>query len=56
VLKHDETEKVVRTIKSKKEGLKAGVLRKILGRSGGSVVLKTKAGLYETERYFPEVR
>ena len=56
VLKHDETEAVVRTFKSKKDGLKAGVLKKILGRQGGSVVLRTKAGLYETERYFPDTR
>jgi len=56
VLKHDDTEKVVRTFKSKEEGSRAGILRKTLGKSGGIVVLRTKTGVFDEERVFPELR
>jgi hypothetical protein len=56
VLKHDDTEKIVRTFKSKKEGSRAGVLRKSLEKMGGIVVLRTKTGVYAEERTFPELR
>ena len=56
VLKHDDTEKVLRTFSSKEEGSRAGVLRKTLGQMGGIVVLRTKAGVFDEERVFPERR
>ena len=56
VLRHDDTEKVVRTFKSKEEGSRAGVLRKTLGKTGGIVVLRTKSGVFDEERVFPELR
>lgn len=56
VLKHDDTEKIVRTFKSKEEGSRAGILRKTLGQRGGIVVLRTKTGVFDEERVFPELR
>jgi hypothetical protein len=56
VLKHDDTEKIVRTFKSKEEGSRAGVLRKTLGQMGGIVVLRTRTGVFDEERVFPELR
>jgi hypothetical protein len=56
VLKHADTNKIVRTFKSKKDGGRAGVLRKALGKLGGTVVLRTKEGVYDAERTFPELR
>ena len=56
VLQHDDTEKVVKTFKSKEDGSRAGVLRKTLGQQGGIVVLRTKAGVFDEERVFPELR
>ena len=56
VLKHDDTEKIVRTFKTKEEGSRAGILRKTLGQMGGTVVLRTKTGAFDEERVFPELR
>jgi len=56
VLKHDDTEKIVRTFKSKEDGSRAGILRKTLGQRGGIVVLRTKSGVFDEERVFPELR
>jgi hypothetical protein len=55
VLKHEGTEKIIRKFKTKEEGCRAGVLRKILGRMGGSVILRTKTGVFDEERVFPEL-
>ena len=54
VLKHDTTEKVIRAFKSKEHGTRAGVLRKVLGRQGGTVMIRTKGGVLEEERNFRE--
>jgi hypothetical protein len=56
VLKHDDSERVLRTFKSKEEGSRAGILRKTLGKTGGIVVLRTKTGVFDEERVFPELR
>lgn len=56
VLRHDDSERIIRTFKSKEEGSRAGVLRKTLGKSGGIVVLRTKSGVFDEERVFPELR
>lgn len=56
VLQHEDSEKVIRTFKSKEDGCRAGVLRKTLGYEGGIVVLRTKAGIFVEERVFPELR
>ena len=56
VLQHEDTAKVIRTFKSKEDGSRAGVLRKTLGHQGGIVVLRTKTGVFDEERVFPELR
>jgi len=55
VLVNDDTNKVVRSFKTKEEGGRAGVLRKALGRMGGIVVLRTKTGVFDEERTFPQL-
>ncbi|MDB5812839.1 MAG: hypothetical protein JWN94_4961 [Betaproteobacteria bacterium] len=56
VLRHDDSERILRTFKSKEEGSRAGILRKTLGKTGGIVVLRTKTGVFDEERVFPELR
>jgi hypothetical protein len=53
ILRHDSTRKLIRQFKSKEEGTRAGVLRKLLGPAGGTVVIRTKTGVFEEERNFP---
>jgi hypothetical protein len=55
ILKHDATRKLIRQFKSKEEGTRAGVLRKLLGAAGGTVLIRTKTGVFEEERNFPSL-
>jgi hypothetical protein len=56
VLKHDPTEKIIRVFKSKEDSTRAGVLRRVLGQQGGTVIVRTKTGTFEEERNFREMR
>ena len=56
VLTQEGTDKIVGTFKSKEDGSRAGVLRKTLGKQGGIVVLRTRSGVFDEERVFPELR
>ena len=56
VLAQEGTDKIVGTFKSKEDGSRAGVLRKTLGRQGGIVVLRTRTGVFDEERIFPDLR
>ena len=53
ILKHDDTEKVLKVFDTKEDATRAGVLRKALGREGGSVNVRTRSGVFEEERTFP---
>lgn len=53
ILKHDGTEKVLKVFDTKEEATRAGVLRKALGREGGTVSVRTRTGVFEEERNFP---
>ena len=53
VLKHDPTEKIIRVFDTKEDSTRAGVLRGVLGRQGGIVIVRTKTGTFEEERNFP---
>ena len=53
ILKHDDTEKVLKVFDTKEEATRAGVLRKALGREGGTVSVRTRTGVFEEERNFP---
>ena len=55
VLKHDATDKIIKVFNSKKDGIRAGVLRTLLGRQGGTVIIRTRTGVFDEERNFPEV-
>lgn len=55
VLKHDPTEKIVRVFNSKEDSTKAGVLRRVLGHQGGTVIIRTKTGTFDEERNFREM-
>ncbi len=53
ILKHDGTEKVLKVFDTKEDATRAGVLRKALGREGGTVSVRTRTGAFEEERNFP---
>lgn len=53
ILKHDGTEKVLKVFDTKENATRAGVLRKALGREGGTVIIRTRNGAFEEERNFP---
>ncbi|MDO8597923.1 MAG: hypothetical protein Q7R45_15040 [Sulfuricaulis sp.] len=52
ILKHDASEKVLKVFDTKEDGTRAGVLRKALGREGGTVTVRTRTGVFEEERTF----
>ena len=53
ILKHDISEKVLKVFATKEDATRAGVLRKALGREGGTVTLRTRTGVFDEERTFP---
>ena len=53
LLKHDDTEKVLKVFDTKEDATRAGALRKALGREGGTVKVLTRTGVFEEERNFP---
>ena len=53
ILKHDVSEKVLKVFSTKEDATRAGVLRKALGREGGTVTVRTRTGVFEEERTFP---
>ena len=52
ILIHDGSEKVLRVFDTKEDATRAGVLRKTLGREGGTVSVRTRTGVFEEERNF----
>lgn len=53
LLMHDGSEKVLKVFDNKEDATRAGVLRKVLGREGGTVTLRTRTGVFDEERTFP---
>lgn len=53
ILTNDKTDRVIRRFDTKGEATKGGVLKKILGDSGGSVKIKKLGGKFQEERTFP---
>ena len=53
LLTHDDSEKVIKVVDNKEDATRAGVLRKALGREGGTVTLRTRTGVFDEERTFP---
>jgi hypothetical protein len=52
-LEDDRTNRVVKSFDIKHDATASGVLKKALGKEGGSVRIEKKAGGYEEERTFP---
>lgn len=53
-LKNDKTNKVIKTFEVKSNATMGGVLKKTIGKEGGSVKIKLENGKYEEERTFPK--
>ncbi|HYV33567.1 MAG TPA: DUF2188 domain-containing protein [Candidatus Limnocylindria bacterium] len=52
-LKQDKTGKVVKTFETKEAATKGGVLKKVLGKVGGSVKIQKENGKIQEERTYP---
>lgn len=53
-LRNDKTNKVVETFKTKDIATARGVLKKVLGREGGSVKIKLENNKIQEERTYPK--
>ena len=52
-LENDQTDKVLKSFKTKAEATAGGVLEKAVGREGGSVKIQKIGGKYQEERTYP---
>jgi len=52
-LKNDMTNRVLKNFDTKGEALEGGVIKKILGDSGGSVKIQKENHRYQEERTYP---
>jgi hypothetical protein len=52
VLTSDSNNQIVKVFPTKEAATRAGVLRKTIGRAGGSVRIMTRGGVFEEERNF----
>lgn len=55
-LRNDITDKVKKTFETKLDATAGGVLKKALGKEGGSVKIKKLDGVFQEERTFPGSR
>lgn len=53
-LENDKTNKVLKTFNTKSEATAGGVLKKVLGKDGGSVKIQKEDGKFQEERTFPK--
>lgn len=52
-LREDKSRQVIRSFKTKANAKKGGVLKKLLGKPGGSVKFELEKGGYDEERTYP---
>jgi hypothetical protein len=52
-LGNDKTNKAIKTFDTKQEATQGGVLKRVLGKEGGSVKIQKKNGRIQEERTFP---
>jgi Uncharacterized protein conserved in bacteria (DUF2188) len=52
-LTNDATDRTVKTFPTKTEATKGGVLKKAVGKEGGSVKIQKENGRYQEERTYP---
>ena len=55
-LQNDKTNKVVKRFETKDDLTKGGVLKKLVGKEGGSVKIQKKNGKFQQERTYPKGR
>jgi hypothetical protein len=55
VLKHDMSDKIMRVFDTKEAATRKGALRSVLGKQGGTVVVRKLNGVLEEERTFPSL-
>jgi hypothetical protein len=53
-LTNDKTDKVVKTFATKSDATAGGVLKKVLGTTGGSVKIKLENNKFQEERTYPD--
>lgn len=53
-LENDKTDRVVKTFETKEDATERGVLRKEVGKDGGSVKIQKMNGRFQEERTFPK--
>lgn len=51
-LRNEQTERVYRTFGSKEAATRRGVLEGVLGKEGGSVIIRKKGGIFEEQRTY----
>ena len=56
VLKNDRTKRVEQSFGTKARAMKGGVLRRAVGRGGGSVKIHKESGRFQEERTYPGSR
>ena len=52
-LNQDKSDKLVKSFDNKSDATAGGVLKKAVGREGGSVKIQLKGGDYQEERTYP---
>lgn len=52
-LKNDSSNRTVHTFKTKQNATKGGVMKKLLGKEGGSVKIQKENGRIQEERTYP---
>lgn len=52
-LRNDSSNRIVHTFKTKQNATKGGVIKKLLGRQGGSVKIQKENGRIQEERTYP---
>jgi len=53
-LENDKSDRVIKRFDTKDEATAGGVLKKTVGKEGGSVRIEKKKGGYEEERTYPK--
>jgi len=52
-LTNDQTDRLIKSFDTKEAATKGGVLKRAVGREGGSVKIQTVDGKYQEERTYP---
>ena len=53
-LENDKTNRIVKSFETKEQATAGGVLKKFIGKDGGSVKIQKENGKFQEERTFPK--